>query len=387
MKPINVEDYRKLAQRRLPTRVFDYLEGGSEDEAALQFNKDILRSIRFSPRRLRDVSNRDLTTTLWGQPISAPLIIAPTGLNELFWPKGDIALARASAKEGIPFVLSTASNISIEEMAKQCDGNLWFQLYVTHRILAKSLVKRALAAGYSTLILTVDVPINGNRERDRRHDFSWPVRYTPKAILDALQHPRWLLDWIRHNRPQLANFVGINTDEASTRIALANRQMDSSFDWDDLALLRDLWPHRLLVKGITHPDDAERCVACGADGIILSNHGGRQLDSCLSPVEILAATAAKISQPILVDSGFRRGCEVVKAVALGARAVLLGRATLYGLAAAGGAGVADVLRILRREIDVTLAQIGCASVSHLSSDYLVSESVAVKSSLGAQPCY
>jgi (S)-mandelate dehydrogenase len=378
MEPISVEDYRKLARRRLPARVFDYLEGGSEDEVGLKFNRDTLRGVRFRPRRLRDVSRRDLTTTLWGKSLSAPLIIAPTGLNSLFWPKGDIALARAAAREGIPFVLSTASNISIEELARQCDGDLWFQLYVANWISAESMVKRALAAGYSTLVLTVDVLINGNRERDRRHDFSWPIRYSPAAILDALWHPRWSLDWVRHAGPQLANFMNVETDKDGARIALEKRQMDASFDWRDLARLRDLWPHRLLVKGITHPEDAERCAACGVDGIILSNHGGRQLDSCLSPIEILAATAAKVDRPILVDSGFRRGSEVVKAVALGASAVLLGRATLYGLAAAGDAGVVDVLRILRKEIDVTLAQIGCTSIPELSSEYLVGDSDAVE---------
>lgn len=369
-KPINVDDFRLLAKRRLPSMVFDYLEGGAEDELGLRHNRDIFRSIRFQPRRLRDMSKRDLSTNIFGTSISAPMVIAPTGLNGVLWPNGDVALARAAAKENLPFCLSTASNVSLEEIARHSDGDLWFQLYVVHRSLAEDMVRRAMLAGYSTLVLTVDVVVNGNRERDRRNNFSLPMRFTPRVIIEGLKHPRWTWDLIRYGSPDLANFATSDCQSTEVQAALLKREMDASFNWNDLVWLRQLWPHRLLVKGITHPDDAAECVAYGADGVILSNHGGRQLDGSISPIEVLPQTAARISCPALIDSGFRRGSDIVKAIALGARAVLLGRATLYGLAAAGESGVTDVVRLLKHEIDQTLAHIGCPSVEALSPDYL-----------------
>jgi (S)-mandelate dehydrogenase len=369
--PINVDDFRKLAKKRLPPMIFDYLEGGAEGEFGLQHNRNVLREIRFQPRRLRDVSRRDSTILLFEKSLSAPLLVAPTGLNDVFWPKGDIALARAAAKAGIPFILSTASNTSIEDVARHSDGDLWFQLYVVHRTLAEQLVNRALATGYSTLVLTADVAVNGYRERDLRNNFKLPMPLTPSVIMEAIAHPHWSWGLFRHGLPKMANFMNVEDTDIEAQTALMRRQMDASFNWGDLTWLRHLWPRRLVVKGITHPADAAQCIACGADGVILSNHGGRQLDDCLSPMEVLSATVAKISQPVLIDSGFRRGSDVVKAIALGATAVLLGRAALYGLAAKGESGVNDVLRLLKLEIDRTLAQIGCPSVTQLSQEYLL----------------
>lgn len=368
--PLNVADYRELARRRLPNMVFDYLEGGAEDEKGLNHNRNVFDTLRFKPRRLIDVSQRELSSTLFGQRQALPLLIGPTGLNGSLWPKGDLALARAAARAGIPFVLSTASNLSIEEVARGSDGELWFQLYVVHRSLAEQMVERALAAGYKTLVLTTDVGVNGYRERDLRNAFKMPMSYTPKVMLDGCLHPRWSLDLVRHGMPQLANFVSSDATNIEVQAALMSRQMDASFDWQALRWLRDKWPHRLLVKGLLDADDAARCIAEGVDGVILSNHGGRQLDSAISPMEVLAQTAASVHAPVLVDSGFRRGADIVKALCLGADAVLLGRATLYGLAARGEAGVDDVLRLLKADIDRTLAQIGCPSVARLSPEYL-----------------
>ncbi|NTF52861.1 mandelate dehydrogenase [Agrobacterium rhizogenes] len=370
-KSIKVEDYRHLARRRLPKMVFDYLDGGAEDEYGLRHNRDVFLDWHFKPSRLIDVSRRDLTVELFGQRYPLPFMIGPTGLNGVFRPKGDLLLAQAAARLCIPFVLSTASNLTIEEVASNCDGELWFQLYVVHRDLANSLTDRALAAGYKTLVLTTDVTVNGYRERDMRSGFGLPLRYTPKVILDGLRHPAWSLDLMRTGVPQLANFRGAAAATPQAQAALMSRQMDASFSWEDLARLRDRWPHRLLVKGILRPEDAQKCVELGADGVILSNHGGRQVDSCLSPMEVLSQTARLVTKPILIDSGFRRGGEIVKALALGAKIVLLGRATLYGLAARGSPGIDDVLSILRTEIDRTLALIGCNSVAQLSSDFLV----------------
>jgi (S)-mandelate dehydrogenase len=305
-------------------------------------------------------------------------MIGPTGLNGALWPKGDILLARAAERAGIPFVLSTASNASIEDVAAASNGDLWFQLYIVQRKLAEQMVRRAEAAGYSTLVLTTDVGVNGNRERDLRNNFGLPMHYTPRLIYDGITHPWWSLGFMLNGMPQLENFGMADSSDVEIQAAVMSRQMDASFNWDDFCWLRTLWPRKLLVKGILRPDDAERCIAGGADGVILSNHGGRQLDAAVSPLEVLAENRARISAPILIDSGYRRGTDIVKALALGANAVLLGRASLYGLAAAGEAGVDHVLRLLKDEVNRTLAQIGCPSVSQLSTDYVMAD--------GPPPC-
>jgi (S)-mandelate dehydrogenase len=369
-KPVNVEDYRILAQRRLPKIIFDYLEGGADDEIGMKHNREVFERYRLMPRRLVDVSKRDTGIELFGRHQAAPFMIGPTGLNSALWPKGDILLARAAEKAGIPFVLSTASNASIEEVAAASKGDLWFQLYIVQRKLAEQMVRRAEAAGYSILVLTTDVGVNGNRERDLRNNFGLPMRYTPGLIYDGVTHPRWSLGFMRNGMPQFGNFVTADSSDVEMQAALMHRQMDASFSWDDFNWLRKLWPRKLLVKGIMRPDDAERCIAAGADGVILSNHGGRQLDAAVSPIDVLAKSRERISAPILIDSGYRRGTDIVKALALGANAVLLGRAPLYGLAAAGEAGVERILRLLKDEVDRTLAQIGCASASQLSPDYV-----------------
>lgn len=372
--PINVDDYRRLARRRLPRMVFDYLDGGAEDETGLAHNRAAFSRYRLKPRRLSNVSARSTATTLFGRELRAPLLIAPTGINGLLWPDGDVVLAQAAERAGLPFILSTAATTSIEDLARRAGGDRWFQLYVIHPGLADSLVVRALDADYSTLVLTVDVGINGKRERDLRNGFGLPVRYTPRVLLDGLLHPRWSLDLLRHGMPQLANFASAEHASTEVQAALMSRQMDTSFDWTALQRLRDRWPRKLLVKGLLDPHDARRCLDLGADGVILSNHGGRQLDSAISPMEVLAPTVVLADEaPVLIDSGFRRGSDVVKAVAQGARAVLLGRAVLYGLAARGAAGVDEVLRLLTAEIDNTLAQVGCAAIAQLDPSIIATE--------------
>jgi (S)-mandelate dehydrogenase len=372
-KPVNVEDYRILAQRRLPKMIFDYLEGGAEDEIGMKHNREVFERYRLMPRRLVDVSKRDTGIELFGRHQATPFMIGPTGLNAALWPKGDILLARAAEKAGIPFVLSTASNASIEQVAAASKGDLWFQLYIVQHKLAEQMVRRADAAGYSTLVLTTDVGVNGNRERDLRNNFGLPMRYTPRLIYDGVTHPRWSLGFMINGMPQFGNFVTADSSNVEVQATLMHRQMDASFSWADFNWLRKLWRRTLLVKGIMRPDDTERCIAAGADGVILSNHGGRQLDAAVSPLDVLAESRARISAPILIDSGFRRGTDIVKALALGANAVLLGRAPLYGLAATGEAGVNHVLSLLKDEVDRTLAQIGCASASRLSPDYVLAD--------------
>jgi (S)-mandelate dehydrogenase len=369
-KPVNVADYRELAKKRLPKIVFDYLDGGAEDEFGLERNRREFDNILFRPRRLVDVSKRSVATALFGKHIAAPMVIAPTGLNGIFWPHGDIALAQAAARFGIPFALSTASTTTIEDVARASDGELWFQLYVVHRKLAELLVKRALQAGYTTLVLTTDVGVNGKRERDMRNGFGMPMKYTMKTAIDGILHPRWTWDLLTNGMPQLANFASEQVQDTELQAALMSRQMDASFSWSDLKWLRDMWPHKLLVKGLSREDDVARCASLGIDGVILSNHGGRQLDSAIAPIQALPQSSAATQLPVLLDSGVRRGSDIVKAVALGADAVLLGRATLYGLAARGQTGVTEVLNLLKSEIDTTLAQIGCADINELARDFI-----------------
>lgn len=367
-KPLNVADFRHMAMRRLPRFVFDFLEGGCEDEEGLRHNRKVFESIRFLPRRLRNVDRIDLSVALPGGRLSSPLMMAPTGINGILWPSGDLILARAAAREGMPFILSTASSSSIEDVARSTDGDHWFQLYVLHREVAAQFVRRAIAADYSTLVLTVDVPVNGRRERDLRNGFALPLRLTPSVIAGMLLHPSWLAGVLRNGVPRMANFESNDVGSLAMQAALMKRQMDATFDMKDLSWIRDLWPGRLLVKGIICVDDAIECVARGADGIILSNHGGRQLDACVSPMETVASVAAHVACPVFIDSGFRRGADIVKALALGADAALLGRPILYGLAAAGYEGVIEVIRLVKEEVRITLAQLGCASVDEVAAN-------------------
>ncbi|WP_107677128.1 alpha-hydroxy-acid oxidizing protein [Agrobacterium sp. LAD9] len=366
MRLLNVEEYRKEARRRLPRFVFDYLDGGAEDEIALKANRSAFEAIKMTPRLLNDVSVRDQSVDWFGQRLPMPIVIAPTGLNGLYRRDGDILLAKAASRLGIPFALSTASNNSIEEVAKASNGDLWFQLYVMNRDFADQLVDRALAADFSHLVLTVDVAMGGKRERDERNNFVMPFRFRPRTIVDVLCHPRWLWDVGRHGAPSMANLATDTVTDPNTQAALLSRKMDASFDWDDLKRLRDRWPRRLLVKGLLNPDDAQRAVGLGVDAVVVSNHGGRQLDIAPPPVDVLPRFSS-INAPIILDSGIRRGSDIVKAISLGASAVMIGRAALFGLAVGGEQGVVDVLELLRREIDRTQALLGARRLDQSTS--------------------
>lgn len=290
-------------------------------------------------------------------------------------PNADLALARAAEQANIPFTLSTPASNSIEEVAAGAGGDKWFQLYVSSREQSEWLVRRALEAGYTTLVLTIDVAVNGLRERDIRNNFKIPMNMSPSVIWDGITHPSWSMDYLLNGQPQLANFVTKDASDLEAQANAMSRSLDATFDWASLRQLRELWPHTLLVKGILNADDAVQCVANGADGVILSNHGGRQLSEVISPLQVLAETRQKVDKPILIDSGYRRGSDIVKSLALGADCILLGRATLYGVAANGQEGVSDVLRILQNEVDNTLAQIGCSDVRDLNPGYLHEDSI------------
>lgn len=362
--PANIADLRERARRRLPRMVFEYLDGGAEDEVTLRANRAAFEAVQLRPRLLRDAARREQGIRLLGEDWRSPMAVAPVGLAGVFWPRADVLVAKAAASAGIPYILSTASSATLEDVAREAGGNLWFQLYVISRALADGLVERALAAGYRTLVLTIDVPVSGYRERDLRNGFSQPFRVTPRTAFDVARHPGWLWQILRHGAPQLANLAGVNATDADSQAALLKRQMDASYDWSALARLRDRWPHRLLVKGVLHPEDARAAFALGVDGVILSNHGGRQLDGAVSALAILPEVAALAQgKPVLVDGGVRRGVDVVKARALGADAVLVGRAVQYGVAADGEAGAARALGMLREEIDRVMALCGLADIA------------------------
>ena len=308
-----------------------------------------------------------------------PVIVGPTGLNGLYWPYAEEVLAQASHRAGVPFVLSTASTSLLEDVRAATDGELWLQLYVQQdRTIAQDLMQRARSHGYSTLMLTVDTPVHGKRDHDVRNSFKMPLRVTPKLIADLLCHPRWCSRMIRQRgSPQLVNLArsaDLRADLAVQAAALS-RQMDTSLGWDAIGWLREHWQGKILLKGILSVDDARRALNHGFDAVVLSNHGGRQLASLPSPLEVLPAVidAVRDKLEVLVDGGVRRGSDIVKARAMGAKAVLLGRAPLFGLAATGSRGVSEVLQILREEYEITLRLLGHRSSEMLDSTALTDD--------------
>jgi L-lactate dehydrogenase (cytochrome)/(S)-mandelate dehydrogenase len=374
----NIFDLRELAKKRLPKGLFEFVDRGTEDEVALRNNRAVFERIRFKPRTLVDVSKRSLDVTLFGNRHKMPLVIAPTGMAGLLWHEGEIALARAAAEAGIPLTLSTSSITSMERVAAAAGGTLWFQLSMRpDRSQSYQMIERAQAAGYQALVVTVDTRVSPNREYNLRNQFRMPFTYTRKNVTDALLHPRWTCGVLGRyvfttGMPRFENYPKELQTKITGRIAGRLSQQDDSLDWDDLRDLRKRWPRKLLVKGVLHPEDAISAADCGADGVVVSNHGGRNLDSAISPLEILPQIVDAVGKRItvLIDSGFRRGSDVVKALALGAHAVQIGRAGLYGIGAAGQPGAQRALAIFRDEIDRVMALLGCRSPSELSPAYL-----------------
>jgi (S)-mandelate dehydrogenase len=367
---INIEDLRAIAQRRLPRFVFAYVDGGAEDERTLAGNREAFARLRFRPRTLVDVSDRAVSARLLGAPSALPVVVGPTGLNGLCWRDGDLALARAASKAGVPFAMSTVSMNLVEDIARDAPGRLWLQAYVfAERRITESNLARASDAGFECAILTSDFPVTGKRERDLRTGLLPAQRFTLAAKLEMLAHPRWLAT-VATRRPRFVNIERELPPGSDVNAFVGHSMFDPSFCWDDVKRFRDRWPRKLLLKGVLRADDAERALAAGVDGLVLSNHGGRQLDGAISAIDALPEIARTVSGrvSILVDGGVRRGSDIAKAVALGAEGVLLGRAPVYGLAAGGEAGVARALAILADELDRTLALTGCTSVAGLSPD-------------------
>ncbi|VWX61704.1 (S)-mandelate dehydrogenase [Burkholderiales bacterium 8X] len=366
----SIGDLRALARRKLPRMVFDYIDGAAGEEITARRNRSAFDDIHLLPAPLVDVSGRQLGTKLFGQDVAFPVVIGPTGLNGAFWPDGDLALARAAAKADIPFVLSTAATVRLDRIEKAAGRLRWFQLYMMNdRGLVDAFLQRIFASGFEVLQLTVDTTVSGRRNRDIRNAFTLPFRWTLKNLLDAAIHPQWALGMLRAGPPMLRLFEDIAgaPPRGATISDVMQQQLSSCFCWDDLAWLRSRWAGKLVIKGISSPDQARRCIDAGADGIVVSNHGGRQLDGTRSTIEwlpaILEATGARMT--VLVDSGFRTGNDIAKAIALGADGVQLGRATLFGLAAAGEPGVLHALGILKAEFDRAMALGGACSVGEM----------------------
>ncbi|MGI8894730.1 MAG: alpha-hydroxy acid oxidase [Casimicrobiaceae bacterium] len=369
----SIEDLRSLARKRLPRAVFDFFDGGSEDEGTLRDNLAAYSRVRLMPRVLVDVAKVDTRTVLLGAESSLPIAVAPTGAVGFGWRGGDVAIARAAAAFGIPYALSTSATASIERIANEAPGRLWFQAYILNRRdFTLSLIDRARKSGYEALMITVDLAVGGKRERDFRNDFSIPFKFTPKNVLDFASRPIWALDMLFRGVPALENLTGFAPAAASavSQASSVGRNYDPSFDWDRLAEIRDHWPRKLIVKGIVRPDDARRAAALGVDAVVVSNHGGRQLDDGIATLDALPDVVAAIGNnvSVLVDGGIRRGRDVVKALALGARGVLIGRATLYGACAAGEAGAHRALEILREELVRTMQLCGAPTVADIGPD-------------------
>jgi L-lactate dehydrogenase (cytochrome) len=373
----SIADLRERARQRLPKAVFDFVDGGAQDEISLHANRADFERLRLMPRALTDVSRREVGTTLLGQPVSLPLVIAPTGLAGLLWPKGEVEEARAAQAAGIPYCLSMMAASSIEEVARATRQPLWFQLYLLKdRSLAQALVDRARAAGSRVLVVTVDTKAQGPRERDIRNGFTVPPRVTPANVLDVLRRPQWLRRVALGPRVTFANLAGslVQSRDIISIARFAAEQYDFTVNWSDIDWCRAMWSGPLVLKGVLTPEDAALAVEHGADAVIVSNHGGRQLDGSPSAIAALPAIVDEVQgrAEIILDGGVRRGTDIVKALALGARACMAGRPFLYGLAADGQAGVARAIDIFRNELDVSLALLGRSGVQELDESAITS---------------
>ena len=374
--PQTYDDFRRLARRRMPRVVYDFVEGGADGEVTLRANHEAFDRVRFTANSLVDVAERDAGVTVLGRRLEVPFICGPAGLARLVHRDGELAAARAAAAVRTVFVISTASSYSIEEIAAVSDGPLWFQLYLwrSPEVVAQ-LVDRAGEAGCEALVLTVDVPVIGKRERDLRNGMSVPPRIGPAQALEALRRPRWL--WHLVAGPpvhfgSLLNLVPPNTNMAGMGAFLDRELTDLSKTWDDVAWLRERWHGPLLIKGVMSAADARRCVEQGADAVVVSNHGGRQLDGLPAALDVLGGIVAEVGgeAEVILDGGVRRGADLVKARALGATAAMGGRAWFWPLAAGGEAGVARMLEILRADVDRTLALLGRTSYEGLDASVL-----------------
>lgn len=372
----DVEDLRRIAKRRLPHGVFDYVDGGAEEEIALGRNVEAFRRIEFRPRVLRDMTRIDTTTNVLGRPVPFPLILSPTGFTRIATPGGELDVARAAASKDIPYTLSTLGTRSIEEVASVSNGRKWFQVYVWRdRGLVKDMLDRAAASGYEAIMVTVDTAALGRRERDVRRGFTLPPKIGLGTLVDGALHPAWTWSFVRADPIVFANLAGAAEVDGTTAVSLSdyvNSQFDPSLSWADIDWMRSVWNGPVVIKGIQTVEDAKLAVEHGVDAIALSNHGGRQLDSAAVPIELVEPVAQAVggSIEIYCDGGVRRGSDIVKALALGATACMTGRTYLYALGAGGQRGVEFVIDQLHAATRRTMALVGAATVGGLSREHI-----------------
>ena len=368
----NLDDLRAIARRRLPGGVFDYVDGGAEDEITYRRNQTDLARWEFVPSVLRDVTAVDTSTTLLGRPAPLPLVLAPTGFTRIVHPPGELAAARAAARKNIPYALSTLSTRSIEEVAGVSEGRKWFQVYVwKDRGLVKNMIERAGESGYEALCITVDLAVPGRRERDVRRGFTLPPQLGWEMLLEGMARPSWTWRFLRSEPITFANVTGLRDYDGSTAVQLSdlvNEQFDASLSWADIEWLRALWSGPVIIKGIQSAADARLAAEHGADAIAVSNHGGRQLDHAPTPANLMEeiAEAAGDSLEIIFDGGVRRGADIIKACALGARAVMVGRPYLYGLGAGGEKGVEWVIDFFADGMARSMALAGVRSLEEVN---------------------
>jgi isopentenyl diphosphate isomerase/L-lactate dehydrogenase-like FMN-dependent dehydrogenase len=375
---ISIRDLQDLAKRRLPRILFECIESGVEDEQGVIRNNAAFHQHQLLPRHLVDVSQRNQSTTLFGRTYASPFGISPTGIAEIFRRGADVMLAQAAADAAIPNIMSGSSMTSLETIAKVGAGNAWYQLYAARDPnISDDMVRRARDAGYSNLVLTVDNPVFPKMERDKRNGFSVPFRLTLPILLDALRHPGWTFEYVRNGGlPMMQTWAAYAPAGSSAAdVSVFRRSQNPSVQtWRDLDRFRRMWPGTFIVKGLARASDAVRAANAGIDGIIVSNHGGKTLDRAPATLDSLVGISAAVGTKVVVmlDSGVRRGSDIVVALCLGARFVFVGRATLYGVAAGGMAGARRAIEILREEIDMTLALIGCPDIKDLGHDFLFS---------------
>ena len=372
----NIADLRLIAEKRLPGGVFDYVEGGAEDEVTYRRNESAFHWWEFVPSVLVDVSVIDTSTTLLGTPLPFPLVCAPTGFTRIVEPPGELSVARAAARHDIPYSLSTLSTRSIEEVAAVSDGRKWFQVYVwKDRGLVKDLIDRAAAAGYEALCVTVDLAVMGRRERDVRRGLTLPPKLGLDTIIEGVRKSSWTWRFLRADPISFANVSGVMDRDGSTAESLSeyvSEQFDPALSWSDIEWFRSVWDGPIVVKGIQSVADARRAVESGVEAIALSNHGGRQLDGAPTALDLVSPVADEVgdSVELICDGGVRRGSDILKAVALGARATMIGRPYLYGLAAGGEKGVDWVLDFFEDGLRRTMALCGVTSLEQVTSDLL-----------------
>jgi (S)-mandelate dehydrogenase len=377
----NIADLRKVAEKRLPKGVFDYIDKGTEDMQSLGNNRQAMTDIKLLNKVITDISDVKLEADIFGAGASMPLAIAPTGTAGLAWYEGEFELAKAAAAAGVPFTLATGSNTPMEKLANEAGGRLWMQLYMwKEKHFSDELVKKAARNGFEALLWTVDIGHGANREHNQRNGFATPYVLNPKSVIDMLRHPTWLSMvmgryFMNGGMPRHVNYpegyqMPITGNVSKMEGQKPTNKRADQLSWDDVDRLRDIFPGKLLIKGIMRPDDAAKAIEHGVDGIVVSNHGGRNMDSAPAPIQMLPEIVKAVDgkMTIIVDSGVRRGSDIVKCLALGADAVLAGRATLYGTAAGGEAGATKAIDILKDEMKRTMAYIGTQRVTDISLD-------------------